>query len=75
MDNLITDENRKINYLSIINPADNSYAKILYAVESPTGESDGAHLYYLEKTNVWNKRHIGTTDIPIQIWGIFPAED
>ena len=74
MDDLIVDENRTINYLFIINSTDNSYAKILYAVKAPTGESNDHYLYYLEKTNVWNKRHIGTISSLMQIWGIFPAK-
>ena len=82
MDDLIVDENRTINYLFIINSTDNSYAKILYAVElnrvnmvSTDIDLIKTDFYYLEHTNVWNKKHIATINQPMSTWGIFPAEN
>jgi len=71
MDNLFTDENKNaISYLSVINTG-NSYGGLLIAIGGIINPTD---FYYLEHTDVWSKKHIGTTHNPSTIWGIFPAK-
>lgn len=71
MENLFADKNKNaISYLSVINTG-NQYGGLLIATGGITNPTD---FYYLEHTDVWNKKHIGTTHNPLTIWGIFPVK-